>query len=99
MRRSSPSRRHDVGAAIEAYETSARSRRYLERIPVRQREEVIIVPVHQIASIVAEGELLHLTTVHGERSHDHLPAEGSRGATRPGPLSSGSVAARWPISI
>lgn len=35
---------------------------FLERIPVRQREEILIIPVHQIASIVAEGELLHLTT-------------------------------------
>jgi DNA-binding LytR/AlgR family response regulator len=41
--------------------------RPLERIPVRHREEVLIVPVHQIASIVAEGELLHITTVHKDR--------------------------------
>lgn len=55
-----------VGAAIEAYETSAKAP-YLERIPVRHREEVRIVPVHQIASIVAEGELLNITTVQRER--------------------------------
>jgi hypothetical protein len=29
------------------------------------RDEVLIVPVHQIASIVAEGELLHLRTAAG----------------------------------
>jgi two-component system LytT family response regulator len=40
--------------------------RYIERIPVRRRSEVVIVPVQQIASIVAEGELLHLATVKGE---------------------------------
>jgi two-component system LytT family response regulator len=34
---------------------------------VRRRDEIIIVPVHQIASVVAEGELLYLTTVKGER--------------------------------
>jgi two-component system LytT family response regulator len=28
---------------------------------------VVIVPVHQIASIVAEGELLHITTIQKER--------------------------------
>jgi two-component system, LytTR family, response regulator len=40
---------------------------YLDRIPVRRRDEVVILPVNQIASIVAEGELLHLTTIRGER--------------------------------
>jgi two-component system LytT family response regulator len=55
-----------VNAAAIAYETAAR-RTYLERIPVRRREEVLILPVRQIASIVAEGEVLHLTTVTSER--------------------------------
>ena len=55
-----------VGAALEAYEMSARPP-YLERIPVRHREEVLIVPVHQIASVVADGELLNITTVRNER--------------------------------
>ena len=55
-----------VGAAIETYEAFARPP-YLERIPVRHREEVLIVPVHQIASIVAEGELLNITTARNER--------------------------------
>jgi two-component system, LytTR family, response regulator len=54
-----------MDAAIEAYETSARPP-YLERIPVRNREEVLIVPVSQIASIVADGELLRLTTARNE---------------------------------
>jgi two-component system LytT family response regulator len=39
----------------------------LSRIPVRRREDIILVPVSQVASIVADGELLHLTTKHGER--------------------------------
>ena len=55
-----------VTAAIDAYETSAKLP-YLQRIPIRQREEVLIVPVNQIASIVADGELLHITTVKNER--------------------------------
>jgi two-component system LytT family response regulator len=55
-----------VGAAIETYESAARPP-YLERIPVRRREEVLIVPVQQISSIVAEGELLHISTVQKER--------------------------------
>lgn len=40
---------------------------YLDRIPVRQREEFVIVPVDQVASIVADGELLHLSTIDGRR--------------------------------
>jgi two-component system LytT family response regulator len=55
-----------VDAAIDAYERSARAP-CLERIPVRHREEVLIVPVQQIASIVADGELLNITTTRNER--------------------------------
>lgn len=40
---------------------------YLERIPVKRKDETIILPVRQISSVVAEGELLHLTTVGNER--------------------------------
>jgi two-component system LytT family response regulator len=47
--------------ASAAYERAAR-RRYAERIPIRVRDEVFILPVRQIASVVAEGELLHVTT-------------------------------------
>ena len=53
-----------VGHAIADYETS--KRQYLERIPVRRRDEIVIVQVSQITSIVAEGELLHITTAKGE---------------------------------
>jgi two-component system, LytTR family, response regulator len=53
-------------AASSALE-SASKRQYLERIPVRRREETVILAVRQIASIVAEGELLHLTTLNNER--------------------------------
>ena len=55
-----------VDDAIAAYESTARSP-LLERIPVRRRDEIVIVPVGQIASIVAEGELLYVTTIKGER--------------------------------
>jgi two-component system LytT family response regulator len=55
-----------VGQALDTYESSARPP-YLERIPVRHREEVLIVPVQQIASIVADGELLNITTMRNER--------------------------------
>lgn len=40
---------------------------YLERLPIRKRDEILILPVEQIASIIAEGELLHITTIRNER--------------------------------
>ncbi|MBI1764914.1 MAG: response regulator [Acidobacteria bacterium] len=52
-------------AAAEEYDQATRPP-LLERIPVRQRDEIVIVPVKEVASIVAEGELLHLTTVKNE---------------------------------
>jgi len=54
-----------VKAAAEAYEHATRQP-LLERIPVRQKDEIVIVPVREIASIVAEGESLRLTTVGNE---------------------------------
>jgi two-component system LytT family response regulator len=43
------------------------SQGYLERIPVRRRDDFALVPVKQLATLVAEGELVHLTTTKGER--------------------------------
>ncbi len=39
----------------------------LARIPVRKRDDVVLVPVADVVSVVADGELLHLTTAAGER--------------------------------
>jgi two-component system LytT family response regulator len=55
-----------MGRAIAAYESTS-GHSYLDRVPVRRRDEIVIVPVQQIASLVAEGELLYLTTLKGER--------------------------------
>jgi len=55
-----------VGRAIDEYESSDR-KPFLERLPVRRGGEIVIVPVAHLASIVAEGELLHVTTAKGER--------------------------------
>lgn len=43
--------------------------RYLDRVPVRKRDDILMVPVDHIVSAVAEGELLHLRTV---RNEDHV---------------------------
>ncbi|MGE3491320.1 MAG: LytR/AlgR family response regulator transcription factor [Vicinamibacterales bacterium] len=55
-----------LSAASAALDTVTR-RAFLERIPVRRRDETVILPVRQIVSIVADGELLHLTTATNER--------------------------------
>lgn len=55
-----------ITQAVATYEAQAKLP-HLERIPVRRREVVTLLPVRQIASIVAERELLHLTTGKNER--------------------------------
>jgi two-component system LytT family response regulator len=55
-----------VDQAIANYEAAVRPPQ-LERIPVRRRDEILLVPVATLASIVAEGELLYLNTIKGER--------------------------------
>ena len=54
-------------AAVVAYDRGAPAAEYLRRIPVRRRDDTIILPTDQIVAIVADGELLHLTTGTGER--------------------------------
>ncbi len=51
-----------VRAAAAAYdETMAEP--MLRRIPVRLRDHIILLPVEHVSSIVADGELLHVTTI------------------------------------
>ncbi len=47
--------------AATAYEASNR-KMYLERLPVRQQNEVVLLAVRDIASVEADGEVLHITT-------------------------------------
>jgi two-component system LytT family response regulator len=54
-------------AAVVAYDRGAPTGEYLRRIPVRRRDDTIILPTEQIVAIVADGEFLHLTTGSGER--------------------------------
>jgi DNA-binding LytR/AlgR family response regulator len=60
------SRAAALADAATAYEQTVR-RVYLERIPVRRRTEVMFLPIRQIASVMSEGELLHITTISKER--------------------------------
>ncbi|MCS6875044.1 MAG: response regulator [Pyrinomonadaceae bacterium] len=55
-----------LDSAIKVYEATA-GQGYLERIPVKKREEIFLVPVREVASIVADGELLNITTISNNR--------------------------------
>jgi two-component system LytT family response regulator len=50
-----------VEAAVAAV-GAAQPPSMLRRIPVRRRDDIVFVPVEQVASVVADGELLHLHT-------------------------------------
>ncbi len=52
--------------AAENYDEMARPR-FLERIPVKKNEEILLIPVREIVSIVADGELLHITNLQNKR--------------------------------
>lgn len=53
-----------IRAAAEEYDTEEKEP--LQRIPIRRRDEIILVPVEQLVSVVAEGELIHLATTTNE---------------------------------
>jgi len=52
-------------SAVERYEELSRPP-LLDRIPVRQRNQILLLPVSQVASVVADGEILHITSARGE---------------------------------
>lgn len=54
-----------AAAATEIERTSPLPQ--LRRIPVRRRDDVILVPVSQVAAVIADGELLHIVTRAKER--------------------------------
>lgn len=54
-----------IKTATKIYDDSQAE--FLERIPVKKRDEIFLIPVGKIASIVADGELLHITTQSNER--------------------------------
>ncbi len=55
----------NLQAAIAAYDETVQPK-IIERIPVRRRDEIILLPVREVAAIVADGELLKITTVRNE---------------------------------
>lgn len=55
-----------VKKAVEIYEENTRGQ-FLERIPVKKNDEIFLVPTDEIASIIADGELLHITTGNNQK--------------------------------
>jgi len=40
---------------------------HIDRLPIRKQDDIYLLPIPQIASVVSEGELLHVTTLGKER--------------------------------
>ncbi|MEP7039253.1 MAG: response regulator [Acidobacteriota bacterium] len=55
----------NLKAAIADYEENS-PKTFLQRIPIRSRDEIYLIPVSEIASIVADGELLRLTDLYNK---------------------------------
>src|SRR6266478_1705256 len=55
-----------VKERLEREDYHAEDGKPLLRIPVRRRDEIVLVPVNQLVSIVADGELLNLRTTDNE---------------------------------
>lgn len=48
-------------------ESLALAGQYIERFPIRKQDDIYLLPVRHIASVVSEGELMHVTTIAKER--------------------------------
>jgi two-component system LytT family response regulator len=66
-RRQSLTEHHAGLATATALIENASPPSMLRRIPVRRRHDLVLVPVPHVASVVADGELLHITTIARER--------------------------------
>lgn len=58
---------HSASLRLALSEYERARARSADRLPVRKGEDILLVPTDQIVSAVAEGELLHLTTVRSEK--------------------------------
>jgi DNA-binding LytR/AlgR family response regulator len=56
----------NLKAAVAAYEDTG-DKGYLERIPIRLPDEILLIPVSEIVSITADGELLHITNAQNKK--------------------------------
>ncbi|MEZ5346189.1 MAG: response regulator [Pyrinomonadaceae bacterium] len=51
--------------AADAYDENRKE--FIERIPVKTGEEILLIPVSEVVSIIADGELLQITTFRNKR--------------------------------
>lgn len=58
--------RERLTRAVKTYDDFERSG-LIDRIPVRKRDAIYLIPVGEIASIVADGELLRITSLDNQR--------------------------------
>lgn len=58
----------ELGTRIEKHidETSS-TQSFPERLPIKKKDDIIFLPVNQIASFVSDAELMHITTLRKER--------------------------------
>lgn len=56
----------NLKAATAVYEETSKPA-FLERIPIRHRDEIVLLPVREVVSVVADSELLHITSTRNER--------------------------------
>ena len=54
-----------VKRAVEVYEEGIDGT--IERIPVKSGDDILLIPITDVASIIADGELLHITTIKNEK--------------------------------
>ena len=59
--------RHDRPSTPAFRELPALAGQYIDRFPIRKQDDIYLLPVHHIASVVSEGELMHVTTIDKER--------------------------------
>ena len=48
-------------------EETSQKKNFLERLPIKKKDDIFFLPVNQVASFVSDGELMHITTLRKER--------------------------------
>lgn len=58
----------ELEARLESHaEEASLNKSFLERLPIKKKDDIIFLPVNQIASFASDGELMHITTLRKER--------------------------------
>ena len=58
----------EVEARLETDpEETDQKQSFLDRLPIKKKDDIIFLPVNHVASFVSDGELMHITTLRKER--------------------------------